>query len=145
MSLQKLRTRVPRRTQQAIYSARLGRLKADCLRVYRIILLADVYHLLELATEGLRIAVGCEAHELRGVVHFEAKITADHLPREADRVRKLECFDRMDLPADGLRQRRAGRLADAVDGEDRRAIEARREICRGGMCEMVGHEMKSLP
>ena len=38
-----------------------------------------------------------------------------------------------------------GRLADSVDGEDGRAIEARREIRRSGMCQMVRHEMQSLP
>ena len=41
MPRQNLHIHVPRRTQQAFYSARLGRLKADRLRVYRIVLLAD--------------------------------------------------------------------------------------------------------
>jgi hypothetical protein len=59
-------------------------------------------------------------------------------------MRIVECFDGLDPLALGLRERRAGRLADAVDGEDGRAIEARREIRRGGMRQMVGHKMKSL-
>ena len=54
----------------------------------------------------------------------EAKITAEHLPQEAKRMRIVECFDGLDTRTDGLRQGGAGRLADAVDGEDGRAIEA---------------------
>ena len=60
-------------------------------------------------------------------------------------MRILEGFDGLDARADAFRQRGAGRLADAVDGEDGRAIEARRKIRRSGMRQMVGHEMKSLP
>ncbi len=60
-------------------------------------------------------------------------------------MRILECFDGLDTRTDGLRQRGAGRLADSVDGEDGRAIEARREIRRSGVCQMVWHEMQSLP
>src|SRR5258708_30828062 len=135
MSRQKLHSRVPRRAQQGLYSTRLGRLKADRLGVYRIILLADVHDRLESATEDLGIAVGCQAHELRGVVGREAKITADDLPYEANRVRIVECFDRLYARTDGLRQGRAGRLADAVDDADRRAIESSREICRDGMSQ----------
>ena len=60
--------RIPRRTEQGLYSTRLGRLKADRLRVYRIILLADAHDRLECATEDLGIAVGCQAHDLRSVV-----------------------------------------------------------------------------
>src|SRR5258707_713248 len=106
-------------------AARISRrLKADRLRVYRIILLADVHDRPECATEDLGIAVGCQAHELRGVVGREAKITADDLPYEAKRVRIVECFDRLYVRTDGLGQGRAGRLADAVDDEDGRAIEA---------------------
>src|SRR6266404_3380656 len=124
MSRQNLHTRVPRRTQQGLYSTRLGRLKADRLRVYRIILLADADDRLEFATEDLGIAVGCQAHELRGVVGREANIIADDLPYKAKRVRIVECFDRLYVHADGFRQGRTGHLAEAVDDEDGRAIEA---------------------
>ncbi len=72
----------------------------------------------------LRIAVGGEAHDLRGVIMREAEIAAEHLPDEADRMRILEGLDGLDPGADGFRQRGAGGLADAVDGEDRRAFEA---------------------
>src|ERR1700746_1110862 len=102
MSRENLPFRVPRWTQQGLYSTRLGRLKADRLRVYRKILLAHAHDRLEFATEDLGIAVGCQAHELRGVVAREAKMTADHLPYEAKRVRKVECFDRLDMRTDGL-------------------------------------------
>jgi hypothetical protein len=47
-----------------------------------------------------------------------------HLPQEAERVRIVERLDLLDTGANGLRQRRAGDLADPVDGEDGRAIEA---------------------
>ena len=49
---------------------------------------------------------------------------ADYLPQEADRVRMVECFERLDPCANGRSKRRTGRLAEAVDGEDGRAIEA---------------------
>jgi len=39
-------------------------------------------------------------------------------------VRIVECFDRLYVRTDGLRQGRASRLADAVDDEDGSAIEA---------------------
>ncbi len=51
-------------------------------------------------------------------------MTADHLPQEAERVRIVEGFDGLDTRTNGLRQRRAGYLADPVDGENGRAIEA---------------------
>src|SRR6266566_3771387 len=60
-------------------------------------------------------------------------------------MRILERFDGLDTRPDTLRQRGAGRLADSVDGEDGRAIEARREIRRRGVGHMVRHEMQSLP
>src|SRR5258708_14742375 len=101
MSRQKLHSRVPRRAQQGLYSTRLGRLKADRLRVYRIILLADVHDRLECATEDLGSAVGCQAHELRGVVGRQAKIPPDHLPYEAKRRRIVECFDQLYVRTDG--------------------------------------------
>src|SRR6476646_1975638 len=104
MSRQNLHGRVPRRTQQGFYSTRLGRLKADRLRVYRIILLADGHDRLERATEDLGIAVGCQAHELRGVVGREAKITADDLPDEPKRMRIVEYFNRLYARTDGLRR-----------------------------------------
>src|SRR5579864_1216014 len=123
MSRQNFRIHVPRRTQQGFDSARFGRKKANRLRVYRIILLADVDDRLELAAEGLGIAVSCEAHELRGVVGQEAKIAADDLPYEAYGVRIVERIDLLNARTDGLCQARAGRLADTIDGEDGRAIE----------------------
>src|SRR5260370_16818849 len=104
MPRQKVHSRVPRRTQQGLYSTRLGPLKADRLRVYRIILLADVHDRLEFATEDLGIAVGCQAHELRGVVGREAKIIADDLPYKAKRVRIVECFDRLYVHTNGFFQ-----------------------------------------
>jgi len=124
MSRLKLRVHVSRRTQQALHSVRLDRLKAGRLRVDCIILLADANDRLELAAEDLGIAVSCQAHNLRGIVGLEAEIPADHLPDEAERVREFECFELLDTLTGALRQRRAGRFADAVDGEDRRAIEA---------------------
>src|SRR5207248_4765647 len=124
VSRQNLHARVPRRTQQGPYSTQFGRLKADRLRVHCIILLADADDRLEFATEDLGIAVGCQTHELRGVVGGEAKITADDLPYEAKRVRIVEGFDRLYVRAVALRQGRGGRLAQAVDDEDGRAIEA---------------------
>ena len=75
-------------------------------------------------TEDFGIAVGREAHDLRSIVVREAKMTADHLPQEAERVRIIDVFDGLDTRPNGLRQRRAGYLADSVDGEDGRAIEA---------------------
>jgi hypothetical protein len=51
-------------------------------------------------------------------------MSAHHLPQEAERVRIVEGFDGLDTRTSGLRQQRAGDLADAVDGEDGRAIEA---------------------
>jgi len=39
-------------------------------------------------------------------------------------MRIFECLDNLDPRTDGLCQRGAGRLADSVDSEDRRAIEA---------------------
>ena len=124
MSRQKLHLHVPRRTQQGLQSADLGRLKADRLRVNSIVLLADVYDLLECGPEDLGIAVGRQAHELRGVVGRKAEMTADGLPYKAKRVRIVKGFDRLYFRADGLPQGRAGRLADAVDDEDGRVIEA---------------------
>src|ERR1700744_602991 len=75
----------------------------------------------------------------------EAEIFAEHFPQEADRVRIFECLDMLDLRADALVQRRARGLTDAVDGEDRCAIEAGREERRRGMRQMMRHEMKSRP
>ena len=99
-------------------------MKADRLRVHGIILLADVNDRLEFATEDFGIAIGCQAHELRGVVGRKAKITADDFPYEAKRVRIVECFDRLYVRTGALRQGRGGGLAQAVDDEDGRAIEA---------------------
>src|SRR4029453_5229646 len=95
-------------------------------------------------TEDLGIAVSRQAHDFRSVVVREAKITGEQLPQEADRMRILERLDGLDTRTDGFRKRGAGRLAHSVDGEDGRAIEARREICRSRMCQMVRHEMQSL-
>src|SRR5689334_3189533 len=95
-------------------------------------------------TEDLGIAVSRQAHDFRSVVVREAKIPGEHLPQEADRMRILECFDGLNTRTDGLRQRGASGLADSIDGEDGRAIEARREIRRSRMCQMVRHEMQSL-
>src|ERR1700739_273156 len=44
----------------------------------------------------------------------------------------------------GFRERRACGFADPADRQDRRAIEARWKIGRGGMCQVVGYEMKFL-
>jgi hypothetical protein len=99
-------------------------LEAHRFRIDRIILVADADHLLKLLAKGLGISVGGEAHELRGIVDVEAEIAADHLPGEAERVWEIECFDRFDVLADALRQRRTGGLANAVNGEDGGAIEA---------------------
>jgi len=92
--------------------------------VYRIVFLADAQGLPEVAAKHLGIAVGGQAHHLGGVIEREAEVGAHHLPQESDRVRIVEGFDRLDTRAGGLRQRRAGDLADPVDGEDGRAIEA---------------------
>ena len=93
-------------------------------RRYRIVLLADAQRRLEFAAKDLGIAVGGQAHGLRSIVVREAKMTAHHLPQEAERVRIVEGFDGQDTRANGLRQRSASYLADPVDGEDGRAIEA---------------------
>src|SRR4029079_13403032 len=58
-------------------------------------------------------------------------------------MRILERFDRPAPRANAFRQRGAGGLADSVDSEDGCAIEARREIRRSGVREIVGGEMQS--
>ena len=60
-------------------------------------------------------------------------------------MRIFECLDGLEARAVRLRQRGAGRFADAVDGDDRRAIEAGREIRRSGGRQVVGDELESLP
>ena len=110
----------------------------------RIVLLADTNDLLELAAEGFGVAVGGQAHDLRGVIAREAEIAAHDLPQEAERVRIVEGFDRRNPRALGLCELGAGRLADAVDVEDGRAIEAGRKIGGSRMRQMVRHEMEFL-
>src|ERR1700735_749285 len=59
-------------------------------------------------------------------------------------MRIVEYLDFLDARSDGLGERGTGRLANAIDGEDRRAVEARGKIRRGGMRQVVRHEVKSL-
>src|SRR5690242_18851430 len=69
---------------------------------------------------------------------------AEVLPHEAERVRIVEGLDLTDIVADGLAQHRARRLAEAVDAEDRGAIEGRWKIGRGGVRQMMRDEVKPL-
>src|SRR5882757_8767132 len=124
MARQNLGIHVPRRTEQGIQFSETARIRTKKLRGYRIVLLADAQRRLKFATEDRGIAVGRQAHDLRCIVVREAEMSTHHLPQEAERVRIVERFDGLDTRTSGLRQQRAGYLADPVDGEDGRAIEA---------------------
>src|SRR5262249_60325198 len=67
------------------------------------------------------------------------------LRQEPERVGKVGCFEGADRRADSGCQRRARRIADAVDGEDGGTIEARRKIRRSRMRQVMRHEMELLP
>src|SRR5258705_10276111 len=123
MARQNLGIHVPRRTEQGIQFSETARIRTKKLRGYRIVLLADAQCRMKFAAEDLGIAVGRQAHDLRSIIVREAKMTAHHLPQEAERVRIIECFDGLDTRTNSLRQRRDGYLADPVDGEDGLALE----------------------
>ena len=60
-------------------------------------------------------------------------------------MRIVDGFDGLDAMPLGFCQRGACGFADAVDRQDRRAVEARRKVGRSGVCQMVGYEMKFWP
>jgi hypothetical protein len=124
MPRQDLGIHISARAEQRVQPIELVRLKADEFRRYCIVLLADAQDRLELTAEDLGIAIGCQAHDLRGVVVREAEITAEHLPQESERIGIVERIDGPDMLTLGLQQRRARHLADPVDAENGRAIEA---------------------
>src|SRR5438105_3972342 len=107
MPRQYLGIHVPPRTEQGLQSIELVRLKADEFRRDRIVLLADAQDRFKLAAEDLGIAIGRQAHDLRGIVVREAEIAAEHLPQESERIGIVECIDGLDMLAFSLQERRA--------------------------------------
>src|SRR5580658_4484553 len=130
MPRQNFRILLTRRTEHGLQSGQLVRVNTKDPLGYAVVRLVGAQDRLKLPTEDLGIAVSRQAHDFRSVVVREAKKRAEHFPQEADRMRILECFDRLDAATYSLCQRGAGRLAETVDGEDGRAIEAGREIRR---------------
>ena len=84
----------------------------------------------------LRLAVGREAHELvLAGVDLEAGEVGERRVEQAERVREADLADQLELVALADAERGRRPLADAVDGEDGRLLERRRDRRRCAACD----------
>ena len=107
-----LRFWFPRRPEQGLEPLRIEGRKAERAGIHRIVVLAHPDDRRELSPIYVGIAVGCEAHDLGGIVGRKAEMNARLLPHEPERVRIRERLDGFDP--------RAARRARASSRQPRR-------------------------
>src|SRR6185436_2676920 len=85
-----------------------------------------------------RRAVRREAHDLvLAVVDRETEVRRERRVQQAERMRELDLLEELERGAVAEAVRRGRPLADAVDGEQRRAWKSRKEKRAGGVALMV--------